>query len=235
MIAFDARAAKALTAGNHLTFDLAPGRCLLATASTRTWLQCYKSPVDDRMRQVRLGHWPAMSPTAALVAWQRARKARASGADVALRRRNDKKDERDRVEQARKAKALGACAVRRLADDYLPSYRGTVTDKTYTELERLFTRELSAIAALPAYKRTRTDAFELIDAMRDRPVVGKRMRQGLGAAWDHALDAGRLPANSPNGWRLVLRGKLPSRGDVVAVDGVPRSRNRRAGAARDRD
>lgn len=220
MIAFDARAAKALAAGNHLTFDSAPGLRLKATASTRTWLYRYKSPVDDRMRQVRLGHWPAMSPTAALVAWQQAREARALGTDIASRRRKDKSDERGRVEQTRKAKALGDYTVRRLADDYLSSYRGTVTDKTFTELERLFVRELSAIASLPASKLTRTEAFELIDAMRDRPVVGKRVRQGLGAAWDHALDAGRLPSESPNWWRLVLRGKLPSRGKRIQGQSV---------------
>jgi hypothetical protein len=46
MIAFDARAAKALAAGNHLTFELAPGLRLKATASTRTWLYRYKSPLD---------------------------------------------------------------------------------------------------------------------------------------------------------------------------------------------
>lgn len=215
MIAFDARAAKALAAGNHLTFDSAPGLRLKATASTRTWVYRYKSPVDDRMRQVRLGHWPAMSPTAALVAWQRAREARAAGTDIASRRRSDKSDERVRAAQLRNAKAQGEYTVRRLADDYLSSYRGTVTDKTFTELERLFARELSPIESLPAYKLTRTDAFGLIDAMRDRPVVAKRVRQGLGAAWDHALDAGRLPSETPNWWRLVLRGKLPSRGKSI--------------------
>jgi len=119
VIAFDARAAKALASGNHLTFASAAGLRLKATASTRTWLYRYKSPVDDRMRQVRLGHWPTMSPTAALVAWQQAREARASGADIASRRREDKSDERDRVEQARRAKALGDYTVRHLADDYL--------------------------------------------------------------------------------------------------------------------
>lgn len=204
-----------MAAGNHLTFDSAPGLRLKATASTRTWLYRYKSPIDDRMRQVRLGHWPTMSPTAALVAWQQAREARAAGTDIASRRRSDKSDERVRAAQLRKAEAQGDYTVRRLADDYLSSYRGTVTGKTFTELERLFARELSPIQLLPASKLTRTEAFGLIDAMRDRPVVAKRVRQGLGAAWDHALDAGRLLSETPNWWRLVLRGKLPSRGKSI--------------------
>ena len=215
MIAFDARAAKALVAGNHLTFESAPGLRLQATASTRTWVYRYKSPTDDRMRQVRLGHWPVMSPTAALVAWQHAREARALGADIAVRRRIEKIDLRERAEQVRRVRVQTAYTVRGLVDDYLSSYAGTVGEKTFSELSRLFTRELDSLADVPASRLTRTQAFHLIDAMRDRPVVAKRVRQGLGAAWDCALDAGRLPPETPNWWRLVLRGKLPSRGKTI--------------------
>lgn len=215
MIDFDARAAKALVAGNHLTFKSTPGLRLKATASTRTWVYRYKSPVDGRMRQVRLGRWPAMNPTAAIVAWQQARDARASGADIAASRRTNKLDQRERADNVHKERAQKAYTVRKLADDYLISYAGTVADKTFAELERLFGRELDPIVAVPALNLTRTQAFGLIDAMRDRPVVAKRVRQGLGAAWDHALDAGRLSAETPNWWRLVLRGKLPSRGKTI--------------------
>ena len=156
-----------------------------------------------------------MSPTAALVAWQQARDTRASGADVAVRRKSERLDRRERANNARAERAQTAYTVRGLADDYLTSYAGTVVDKTFGELKRLFSRELDPIEAVPAANLTRTQAFGLIDAMRDRPVVAKRLRQGLGAAWDHALDAGRLPAETPNWWRLVLRGKLPSRGKTV--------------------
>lgn len=102
----------------------------------------------------------------------------------------------------------------------MSSYTGTVTDKTFAKTKRLFARELDPIAGVPASSLTRTQAFGLIDAMRDRPVVAKRVQQGLGAAWDHALDAGRLPPETPNWWRLVLRGKLPSRGKVIRGESV---------------
>jgi len=215
MIAFDARTAKALTAGNHLTFDSAPGLRLKATGSTRTWMYRYKSPIDGRMRQVRLGHWPAMSPTAALVAWQQAREARGGGADLAVRKKDDRVVRRKRAERVRNEAAQAVYTVRKLADDYLASYDGTVEHKTFAELKRLFTRELDPIAAAPAADLIRAQAFGLLDGMRSRPVVAKRVRQGLGAAWDHALDAGRLPSQTPNWWRLVLRGKLPSRGKTI--------------------
>ena len=215
MIAFDARAAKALTAGNHLTFDLAPGLRLKATASTRTWVYRYKSQVDGRMRQVRLGHWPAMGPTAALIAWQQVRNARATGADPAEGRKTETQERRKKAEKVREGLAQTEYTVRSLVNDYLSSYTGTVVVKTHAELERLFARELDPIADVPASALARTQAFALIDAMRGRPVVAKRVRQGLGAAWDHALDAGYLPAEAPNWWRLVLRGKLPSRGKTI--------------------
>lgn len=215
MITFDARTAKALPAGDHLTFDGAPGLRLKATASKRTWVYRYKSPIDDRMRQVRLGHWPAMSATDALVAWQQARNLREGGGDPSAHRRALKTEQREQVESSRRERTSAAYTVRRLADDYLSGYRRTVADKTYKELDRLFARELDPIADHAAARITRSHAFALIDAMRDRPVVARRLRQGLGLAWDHALDAGRLPADAPNWWRLILRGKLPSRGKRI--------------------
>ena len=105
--------------------------------------------------------------------------------------------------------------MRRLVDDYLQAYAGTVAPRTYGELQRLFDRELTALADVPAAELTRGQAFDLLDKMRGRPVVAKRLRQGLGAAWDLALDAGRLPEEAANWWRLVLRGKLPSKGRAI--------------------
>ena len=95
-----------------------------------------------------------------------------------------------------------------------------MASKTYGELQRLFDRDLGDLAEVPAAELTRAQAYGLLDAMRDRPVVAKRLRQGLGAAWDQAHDAGRLPAEAPNWWRLVLRGKLPSRGKTIEGQAV---------------
>lgn len=215
MFAFDARAAKALKAGDHITIDGAPGLRLEATATRRTWTYRYKSPVDGRMRQVRLGHWPAMAPAAALVAWQQARDTRAAGVDPAERKRAARQAAAAEVQQARELRSREAYTVARLRDDFLASYQGTVAARTYAECKRVLTRELGRLAELPAAELTRTQAFELLHAMRGRPVVAKALRQALGAAWDHALDAGRLPPEVPNWWRLVLRGKLPSRGKAL--------------------
>ena len=104
---FDARAAKLLKAGDHLTLAAAPGLRLVATETRKTWTYRYKSPADGRMRQVRLGHWPAMPLAAALAAWERAKQARDGGADLAA----EKRQRRAAVAQER---AGSAYTVRRL-------------------------------------------------------------------------------------------------------------------------
>lgn len=205
---FDARSAKALEPGAHLTIDGAPGLRLVATASFRTWAYRYRSPVDGRMRQIRLGRWPAMGLASALVAWQKTKEGRDAGGDPAAEKRAAKSA---RVASTKKA----AYTVQRACDEYLSAYRGTVTEKTYGEAARLIGVELGPIASLPAASLTRADAFDLIDGMRSRPVLALRMRQLLGSVWDRALDSGRLPQSAPNWWRLILRGRISSKGKIV--------------------
>jgi integrase len=44
-----------------------------------------------------------------------------------------------------------------------------------------------------------------------------QVRQEMGAAYDYGLDAGKLPENTPNWWRMVWKGKMPrSRGKKIA-------------------
>ncbi|CAD6549706.1 hypothetical protein LMG28727_05010 [Paraburkholderia kirstenboschensis] len=51
---FDARAAASLPSGDHMTSDGFPGLRLQASTSRKSWTYRYKSPVDSRMRQVKL-------------------------------------------------------------------------------------------------------------------------------------------------------------------------------------
>ncbi len=186
---------------------------LVATASTRTWVYRYRSPLDQRMRQVKLGRWPAMGLPAAMAAWQKAAEARQAGADLSVERRAKR-------EQAQQTARHAAYTVQRACDEYLATYAASVTSKTYAEAERILRVELHPIAARLARSVTRADAFDLLQGLADRPVLAQRTRQLLGAVWDRALDAGRLPADTPNWWRMVLRGKLPSRGPRVDGENV---------------
>ena len=70
-----------------MSFHSSQGLRLEATASRRSWTYGFKSPVDGRMRQQKLGEWPAMSYASAIAKWQEIRARRDSGEDPALTRR----------------------------------------------------------------------------------------------------------------------------------------------------
>lgn len=201
-----ARQMAGLVPGEHIIVPGAPGLRLTATASTKAWAYRYKAP-DGRMRQIKLGAWPAMGLPAAMAAWHAAKTARDAGADPAAEKRAKR--------QQAQAEATPAYTVRRACNDYLRDYASQVTPKTYAEADRLLAAHLGLIEALPLDAVTRAAAFDTLDAMRGTPVLAQRVRQLMGAVVDRALDAGRVDPNTPNWWRLIMRGKLVSRGKVI--------------------
>jgi len=211
---FDAKAAKLLEPGQHFTISDCPGLRLEASASTRSWVYRFKSPIDDRMRQVKIGTWPKMSLVAAMVEWERLREIRAAGRDPAEERRATRKGERE-AEEAARAAASRRLTVRKLCDLYL---EGQVVrnrkPKSAAETRRTFEKMLGNFGDLDPAAVTRAQAFDLIETYIDTPVQAAKLRAELGAAWDYGLDAGRLDSNVPNWWRLIMRGKLRSKGRV---------------------
>lgn len=216
MLRFDARAAKLLQAGDHLTWPDAPGLRLEASATRRAWIYRYKSPVDGRMRQTKLGEWPSMSIGAALVAWEGLRAQRDAGADPAAEKRSARQAE---VALAALPDALRLPArptVRQLCNAFVETYAvQRRKPKGLAELRRLFARYLGPVGDMAAEDVTRTVAFDLISGLSGTPVQAANVRTELGAVWDWALDSGRLPDTAPNWWRLILRGKLKSKGKIV--------------------
>lgn len=209
---FDAREAKLLEPGQHFTISECPGLRLEATASTRSWTYRYKSPVDGRMRQVKLGAWPAMSYHSAVVAWEKLRDDRAAGRDPSDQKRAARQAEAAEREARRVAESK-RITVRRICDQYLEEHvEPRRQAKGAKETRRLFDVHLGELGELDPAKLTRAQAFDLLQQMSSTPVVASNLRRELGAAWDHALDAGRLDEDVPNWWRLIMRGKLRSRG-----------------------
>lgn len=204
---FDARQAKALAPGEHIKVAMAPGLRLVATASTRAWVYRYKNDAGQ-MRQIKLGHWPALDLAGALGAWDARRKQRNAGQDPAAEKRANAATSRASV----KAQRLTVAALR---DLYLKKKAGSVKEKTLAEASRLLHRHLSAIADMPVDKVTRTHAYTLLDEMRTTPVVAAQLRQALGDMWDLAHDSGRLADTVPNWWRVILRGELRSKGKII--------------------
>lgn len=215
---FDARAAKALKPDEHLTVDGCPGLRLVASESRKTWIYRYRRLADNKLRQVKIGEWPAMSPAAAAGKWEELRTARDEGRDPAGEKRQT------RSEQAETAASLShnpAYTVRRLVDDYLEGHidkhRKT---KGAVETRRTFDKMLGDFASLPVEAVTRSNAFDLIQSHSHIPVQASKLRLELGAAWDFALDAGRLPDNTPNWWRQIMRGRLRSKGKKINGESI---------------
>ncbi|WP_245004746.1 LuxR C-terminal-related transcriptional regulator [Paraburkholderia sacchari] len=88
---FDARVAARLPSGEPMSFEQLPGLRLQASARRKSWTYRYKSPIDGRMRQFKLGEWPAMAFPAAIAAWETNRVERDLGAELSEVRRKPEK------------------------------------------------------------------------------------------------------------------------------------------------
>jgi integrase len=212
---FDARAAKLLQPGQHLTISEHPGLRLVATTARRSWVYRYKSPVDGGMRRVKLGEWPSMSYPLAALKWEEKRGERDAGVDPSLRKRAAKRE----AEALANGDAPGVYKVRNVIEDYLSGHIDLHRKpKGRAEVRRILTQHVATLAERPADLLLRSEAYDLLKTLTDRPVLLGQVRQNLGAAWDHALDSGRLPQNTPNWWRQIMKNKLP-RSKGKKIDG----------------
>ena len=212
---FDARAAKLLQPGSHIVVDGCLGLRLVATATSRSWVYRYQSLVDGRMRQIKIGQWPAMPAPTAATRWLELKALRDSGADPALAKR------------AQKAAAPAQVyTVADLVDDYITGHlRPNRKAAGAHAVAARLTKAIAPLASTPAANLTRRMAFDLIASLADSPVAAKSVRNELGAAWGLALDAGKLSEDAPNWWRQILAGKLRSKGAVR--DGVHKGTGKR--------
>lgn len=212
---FDAREAKLLQPGQHITSPEYPGLRLEAFSDRRTWTYRYRSPIDSKLRQVKIGSWPAKSVHAAIVEWEALRRLREAGRDPALEAKGEREKERQAI-VVKKAKAA-RLTVRVACDSYLnghviPSRKKKGAD----EVGRLFDRHLGDLGMSAVEDVTRAQAFELIKNLSlVSPVIAQQLRAELGATWDYCIDAGLVPETTPNWWRLILRGKIKSKGKKI--------------------
>lgn len=220
---FDARKAKKLESGEHLKIDDCPGLRLVRTDTGHTWTYRYKSPADERIRQLRLGAWPAMPVQEAIRMWSEARAERDKGVDLAAVRREERRAEQaiaQAIVQATGAEpqvlASGQVTVRVLVNSYVErELRGRRKDRGTNEVQRSFDTMLDAIATRAACDITRADAYGLIESFRHIPVQASNLKSELRAAWAYGLDRGLLPPNTPNWWGEVFRNKLKSKGKKI--------------------
>jgi hypothetical protein len=88
----DAPTAKELKPGEHITFADCPGLRLVAIAKRKTWTYRFRSPVDGRIRQGRLGAWPALSALKPITEWSRVKEPCDAGTDMAVVRRKQRQE-----------------------------------------------------------------------------------------------------------------------------------------------
>ncbi len=216
---FDARAAKQLQPGKHIVVDGCPGLRLVASASAKAWTYRYKSQTDGRMRQIKLGAWPAMPVAAAIAKWQDIKTQRDAGADPAAQKK-----------ATRLAKSTSVYTVGRAVADYVDGHLKINRQASGSKaVEARLVAATAQLSKLAASNVTRRIAFDLIANLADRPVLAKSVRNELGAAWDLALDAGKLPEDTPNWWRQIMPGKLRSKGALR--DGKHKGTDKRTLAA----
>lgn len=212
---FDAKKAKALAASAHLTIDHCPGLRLEATQKFRTWTYRYKSPLDGKMKQVKLGQWPAMSLHQAIAAWQEKREARDQGEDVAAAKKKRRDEERAEhqaeVEKLRTARVT----VADILDDYASHVRGIRKKKGADSVAWAFNTLCGAIRDMPVTSVSRSVAHKFIESHQHTPVQAMSLKGELARAWDYAYDREAIPDACPNWWRQVFNGRLRSKGKIM--------------------
>lgn len=204
---FDARAAKLLKPNEHIVVDGCPGLRLIATATRRTWAYRYKHPQSGLMKQIKLGAWPVMPVAEAAAKWQELRARRDGGEELA--------PQRVKV----KAGPDVGYTLGQMVEDYASGYLDRRREpKGAKAVAQRLRNAMAYCSDMPAGQVNRRFVFDLIEQLAEQPVLAKSVKTEMGAAWDHALDAGRIPDDLPNWWRLVHARKLRSLGAMR--DGV---------------
>lgn len=204
---FDPRAAKQLIAGQHLLVAGCQGLRLEGSATRKSWTYRYKD-VAGKMKQVKLGEWPSMSLGQATAAWQELREKRGGGIDPVASKR-----EQAAGKMHESVKTVGQLLSRFC--DHLDRIRQQQSAKAArATLGEMLSQE-PLFANSPPAGVDRARAYAILDARREFPMAAKKMRALLGQAWDWGLDAGLIPKDTMNWWRMVLKGQLKSKGKII--------------------
>jgi integrase len=203
---FDAAEARALKPGGWLTFAGYGGLRLSRSAERRTWAYRYASPIDGRLRQIRLGSWPAVSWAKAVARWEELRHARDEGADPQLERRRKRAEARERHAAERGARRIAKGTVAKLAERYLADRIEKARNESgAAKVRRLLSATIVAkFGKRPASEIGRRDAVEFLLAEKRRaPQQTLILRRELGSMWRFATATGFLPESAANPWSLA--------------------------------
>ena len=180
------RRARALEPGEHLLFADAPGlRLSRTTARAWSWVYRYRSPVDGRMRQLKLGRWPALAYAEALTRWNTLTQMRADGTDPTQARRESRQAALQAARSRAAARKQDAVTVERVCRLFLAEHveRECRTEKAKYEARRMFeSRVLPEIGDKAAASITRpTRPTSSRTSKLDAPALARLFARGSAA------------------------------------------------------
>lgn len=162
-----------------------------------SWIYRYRTKTGA-LKQIRLGQYPGMGLADAKEAWGKQKKIRD---DPSLG------DPRAELVQAKQAKRRADAAakqskytVKRMCEDYLIEHVEKIRKRT-DEPRRLLEKEvIPTLGSKAAVEVVRNDVHQLVQGVVGRGAqrVASMMRIELRAAFEHAVNAGRLPAEHAN-------------------------------------
>jgi integrase len=217
-IHFTARAAKLAKPGDVFLVDSASGLRLVVTESKKSWV--YRHRDDQKIKQIKLGEWPSMGLGDAVAKWTELRGQRSVGVDLVDEKKKSKAQKNQNVGQFQ--------TMRELLEDFLENFiekerKSPSAKAARSRISKLLIED-PVFAKLHPSEVNRAVAFQILDSRKDLPTATKVLRSLLGQAVDRALDAGRVDPDVPNWWRMVLHGKLRSKGRIVDGKHVGRSK-----------
>jgi len=206
---FDARAAKALKPGEHIVVQGCPGLRLIAAETRKTWIYRYRSPINDALRQIKIGLWPAMPPVDAATQWQKLRDQRDAGIDPA--------EQKKRARSEAAAPNTSGYTLGEMVEDYADGYLNVNREPrgAHAVAQRL-RNAIASHAATLAVDANRSLVFKIIESLIETPVVAKSVKVEMAAAWRYAIEAGRVADVLPNWWGEKTSHKFRSKGALRA-------------------
>ena len=157
---FDTRAAKLLQPGEYMLITDCPGLRLVASATRKTWTYRFQAVQTKQMKQVAIGHWPAMPVSAAMAQWHALREQRSDGVTPAPPRQVKKRPAVTKPDQT----TVGQ-VVRDYVSGHLITSRGAASA---IAAQRALDRVIDEIGDLPVAAISRAVAFDTLDCWRRR-------------------------------------------------------------------
>ncbi|MBG57947.1 MAG: integrase [Porticoccus sp.] len=188
-------------------------RAVCGNSGVKTFIYRYRSPVDQKVKQVKIGRYREsklktasgdsglLSLSEARVLFQGLKALRDNGVCPGERSRQQQKESDERKAKAELEKKLSLFTVKKLCDNYLSDcIDGVRTRKSASECRRaLYGDPVKELGDMPAADVTAKEVFDMCMGVVERGAnvqAGFILRE-LTAAFDHAIDS-ELPGEHVN-------------------------------------